>query len=317
VIRVLDGVNAFFNQLASVHLLPLLLAVLVQVVKLGCTSMAWRNVLAAAYPDRRVRRLPIFGAYAAGVGINAVMPVRAGDAVRVVLAHRAVRGSTYTTVVSSSFVLSIFDLLAASSLLAWAALTQNAFPGIGDLPDLPSFDFAWLLDHPLTAELLLAALLVGVGLVGFWIAGHVADFSARVRQAFTVVRRPGLYLRTVVTWQAADWCLRLVTIWLMLDAFSIPQSFQHALLVQVAASTATLLPLTPSGIGTEQAFLIFIFQGAVPSPDLLAFSVGMRLTLLATNAVVGFTAIAITLRTLRYSKALQSTPLEPPRARSD
>jgi uncharacterized membrane protein YbhN (UPF0104 family) len=305
VVRVLDGIDAFLDQLTSVEPFPLFLALLAQVAKLACTSMAWRNVLAAAYPEADVPRRSIFGAYAAGVGVNAIVPVRAGDAVRIVLAHRAVKGSTYTTVVSSSLVLSIFDIAAASSLLLWATLTQDALPGFGDLPRLPGFDFAWLLDHPLAFELVLAALVIVLVGVGFWISGHVADFWERVRQAFTVLRSPVRYLRSVAAWQAGDWLLRLVVIWFLLDAFGIPQSIENVLLVQVSSSIATLVPLTPAGIGTEQAFLLFVFQGAVPAADLLAFSVGMKLTTVATNVVVGFTAIALILRTFRYSKALE------------
>jgi uncharacterized membrane protein YbhN (UPF0104 family) len=304
VIRVLDGINAFFGHLTAVDFFPLVLAVLAHLAKLGCTSMAWRNVLAAAYPDERVRRLPILGAYLAGVGVNAVVPVRAGDAVRVVLVHRSIPKSTYTTIVSSTFVLAIFDLTMATTFLVWAVASQNALPRIGDLPKLPSFDFAWFLENPAAAELVLAALLIALALVGVWIAGHVANFWGRVRQAFTVLRSPARYLRTVAVWQAGDWGLRMVTIWFMLDAFNIPQSIHNVLLVQVSASVATALPLTPAGIGTEQAFLLYVFRGAVPSSQLLAFSVGMKITLIVTSVVAGFTAIFFTLRTVRYSKAL-------------
>jgi len=304
VIRVLDGIDAFLDQLASVHPLPVLFAVLAQLAKLTCTSMAWRNVLAAAYPNEVVRRRSIVGAYLAGVGVNALVPLRAGDAVRVLLAHRAIGRSTYTTIVSSTLVLSIFDIAAASALLTWAALTQDALPGLGELPELPSFDFSWLLDHPLAAELLLAGLVIVAVAVGIWIHGHVLDFWDRVKQAFAVVRRPTLYLRTVAFWQAGDWILRLVAIWFLLDAFDIPQTPENVLLVQVSASIATLLPLTPAGIGTEQAFLLYMFQGAVPSSKLLAFSVGLKFMTVGTNVVAGFTAIALTLRTLRYKQAL-------------
>jgi uncharacterized membrane protein YbhN (UPF0104 family) len=269
--------------------------------------MAWRNVLAAAYPQDAVRRRSIVGAYLAGVGVNAVIPLRAGDAVRVLLAHRAIEGSTYTTVVSSTLVLSIFDIAAASTLLAWAALTQDALPGLGEVPELPSFDFSWLLEHPPAADLLLAALLVTAIVVGIWIHGHVVDFWGRVRQAFAVVRRPALYLRTVAFWQAGDWVFRFIAIWFLLDAFDIPQSPENVLLVQVSASIATLLPLTPAGIGTEQAFLLYVFQGTVPSSQLLAFSVGLKFMTVGTNVIAGFTAIAVTLRTLRYRKALAPT----------
>ena len=116
-VRVLDGVDAFLDQLGSVHFLPLALAIGCHLLKLACTSRAWRNVLAAAYPQERVRWRSIYGAYLAGVGINAIIPARAGDAVRIVLAHRAIPTSTYTTVVSSTLVLSFFDFLAASLFL--------------------------------------------------------------------------------------------------------------------------------------------------------------------------------------------------------
>ena len=303
--RVLDGIDAFLDQLASVDLFPVFLAVLAQLAKLTCTSMAWRNVLAAAYPAVRVERRPILAAYLAGVGVNAIVPLRAGDAVRIVLAHRSIPSSTYTTVVSSTLVLAVFDIAAASTLLAWAVLTQNELPGIAELPRLRSFDFGWLLDNPLAAQLLVAAILIGVVVLGFWIHGHVLNFWGRVRQAFAVLRSPARYLRSVALWQAGDWMFRLIAIWFLLDAFDIPQSIQNVLLVQVSASVATLLPLTPAGIGTEQAFLLYVFRGAVPSSQLLAFSVGLKLVTVGTNVVAGFTAIAVTLRTLRFRQAIE------------
>ena len=298
--RILDGVDAFLDQLAAVDVLPAFIAVLCQLARLFSTSQAWRNVLVAAYPDRLVPRRSIYAAYLSGIGINAIIPVRAGDAVRVVLAHRAIKDSTYTTVISSTLVLSIFDIAAASALLIWAAVTLDELPGIGELPDLRSFDFAWLLDRPLAAELILAGILIALAILAVWIHGHVVDFWDRVKQAFAVVRDPPAYFGSVVVWQAADWSLRLVTVWFMLDAFDIPQSIQNVLLVQVSSSLATLLPLTPGGLGTEQAFLLYVFGGAVPGAQLLAFSVGMRLILLGTNIVAGFTAIVLTLRTFDF-----------------
>jgi uncharacterized membrane protein YbhN (UPF0104 family) len=311
VTRVLDGITAFLDQLAAVDLLPVFFAILAQLAKLGCTSMAWRNVLAAAYPEEEVPRRSILASYLAGVGINAIVPMRAGDAVRIVMAHRAIPESTYTTVVSSTLVLSIFDFVAASLILTWAVTTQNELPGLGELPDLPSFEFGWFLQHPLASELTLAAILIGVVVFAFWIHGHILDFWDRVRQAFAVLRSPLRYLRSVAIWQLGDWTCRLIAIWFLLGAFHIPQSIENVLLVQVSASIATLLPLTPAGIGTEQAFLLYVFKGAVPSSQLLAFSVGLKIMTIGTNVVAGFTAIALTLRTLRFKQAMAPVD-EPP-----
>jgi uncharacterized membrane protein YbhN (UPF0104 family) len=302
-VRVLDGVDAFLDQLGSVSFLPLAAAIGCHLLKMACTSRAWRNVLAAAYPEEKVPWLSIYGAYLSGVGINAIIPARAGDAVRIVLAHRAIPGSTYTTVVSSTLVLSFFDMFAASALLTWA-LSTGALPGLDVLSGLESFDFAWLFARPLLFELALAAIVVVVGIVGFWIGSHVADFRERIAQAFRVMSPPTRYLRSVAFWQAADWSLRLCTIWFLLAAFHIPQSLENVGLVQVSTSVATLLPITPAGVGTEQAFLLYALNGVAPAAVLLAFSVGAKLTITITNVVAGFTALALILRTVRYKKAL-------------
>lgn len=308
-VRVLDGVDAFLDQLGSVHFLPLALAIGCHLLKLACTSRAWRNVLAAAYPDERVPWISIYGAYLAGVGINAIIPARAGDAVRIVLAHRAIQNSTYTTVVSSTLVLSFFDFFAASLFLTWA-VTLGLLPGLDVLSRLESFDFAWLLARPLLFDLAIATVIVVIGLVAVWIAGHVADFRERFAQAFRVLSPPTRYLTRVVPWQAADWSLRLLTIWFMLAAFGIPQTLENAGLVQVSSSVSTLFPITPAGVGTEQAFLLYVLKGVAAASVLLAFSVGAKLTITVTNVIAGFTAIALTLRTVRFRKALGPQPPE-------
>ena len=303
--RVLDGIDAFLDQLGAVDVVPLLLAVCCHLLKMACTSRAWRNVLAAAYPDETVPWRKVYAAYLAGVGVNAIVPARAGDAVRIYLVHRAVPSSTYTTVISSTLVLTIFDVTAATILLSWA-IAIGALPGLDVLPRLESFDFAFLLDRPLALQLTLAGLVIGIAVLGIWVHGHVAEFWDRVKQAFAVLRPPTRYLAFVAPWQAADWALRLATIWFLLNAFDIPQSLHNATLVQVSQSTATLLPITPGGLGTEQAFLLYVLNGLAPAAVLLAFSVGARLTITTVNVIAGFTAIGITLRTFRYSKALRA-----------
>jgi glycosyltransferase 2 family protein len=308
-VRILDGVNAFFEQLGSVSFGPLALAICCHLLKMACTSRAWRNVLAAAYPEERVPWISIYGAYLAGVGINAIIPARAGDAVRIVLAHRAIKNSTYTTVVSSTLVLSLFDMLAASFFLAWA-IGIGGLPGIDVLSQLRSFDFAWILARPLLFDLVVAGVLVIVGVVGIWIAGHVANFRERVAQAFRVMSPPSRYVRKVAVWQAADWTLRLVTIWFLLAAFHIPQTLRNAGLAQVSQSVATLFPITPAGVGTEQAFLLYALSGVASAAVLLAFSVGAKLTITVTNVVAGFTAIFLILRTVRFNQVLGSSSKE-------
>jgi uncharacterized membrane protein YbhN (UPF0104 family) len=221
--------------------------------------------------------------------------------VRLTLAHRAIKGSSYTTLVSSSAVLAIFDSVCALAFFAWA-LAQGVLPGLNALPSLPSFDFAWLFGHPRVSELLLLAVVFGLIALAVWVRTHVGEFRQRVGLAFTVVRTPARWLRTVVGWQLADWALRLTTIWFMLGAFGIEQSLRNVLLAQATQSLATLVPVSPGGVGTEQAFLVYTLRGQAPRSALLAFSVGMKITLTAVNIVIGFAAILVTLRTLRIRR---------------
>ena len=298
----LDAVEVFWDYLASVRPLPLGIAICCHIAKTMCTSRAWRNVLAAAYPETRVRWLPLYAAYVAGVGVNAIFPARAGDVVRLTLAHRAVPGSTYTTLVGSSIVLAIVDMAFAISLFAWA-LTQGVLPSLDVLPSLPSFDFAWFFRHESFSQILLLVIVFGGILLAVWIRGHVSEFRERVRQAFTVVRTPVRWFRTVVLWQVAEWALRLATIWFMLGAFQIEQSLRNVFLVQAAESLSTLVPVSPGGVGTQQALLVYTLRGSASRSALLAFSVGMKLTLTAVNVLIGFAAILLTMRTLRFRRA--------------
>ena len=284
--------------------LPLAIAIGCHIAKTMCTSRAWRNVLAAAYPEERVSWPAIYAAYIAGVGVNAIFPARAGDVVRLTMAHRAVKGATYTTLVSSSLVLAIVD-----SACAVAALRLGA--DAGRLPELRR--------APVAAELRLR--LVPRPRAG--LADPARDRrlrrssrsrsgSGRNVEEFREPRRPGLHRPPharpagCARWSSGSsptGALRLTTIWFMLAAFGIDQSLRNVLLVQASQSLATLVPVSPGGVGTEQAFLVYTLRGQAPRSALLAFSVGMRLTLTAVNVVLGFTAILLTFRTVRFRKA--------------
>ncbi len=308
---VLHAVEAFWRYLASVELLPLALGIGCHVVKTLCTSRAWRNVLSAAYPEARVRWRSIWAAYLAGVGVNAIIPARAGDVVRVVLAHRAIPGASYTTIVSSTVVLVLVDSALAILLFAFA-LTQGLLPSLDSLPDLPAFDFAWLFRQRLTAELVIVALVLALIVLVVIVRERWDEFRDRVGRAFTVFSPPSRYLHTVVPWQLADWACRLATIWFFLGAFGIDQTVRNVLLVQVTQSLATLLPISPGGVGTEQAFIVVVFRDIAAKTAVLAFSVGMKVTLTVVNVALGFAALLLTLGTVRYRRVVDDA--RPPAA---
>jgi uncharacterized protein (TIRG00374 family) len=147
----------------------------------------------------------------------------------------------------------------------------------------------------------LLLLLFGTALVA-WVAERVDEFRAKVAQGFAAFRDRSYYLRHVVVWQLADWSLRLATVFFFLRAFGIPATLNNALLVQVSQSLATIFPVSPAGIGTEQALLVYIFRNVTSKSIALSFSVGMRVTLIIVNAVLGFAAILLMTGTLRIRR---------------
>src|SRR5947207_6171090 len=144
----------------------------------------------------------MFGAYVAGTGVNAIIPARGGDVVRLFLAKRRIEHATYTTLVSTSLLQTIFDMVVAGCIVVWA-LTQHVLPGINVLksPSLPALDYGWAFRHP-TAGLILVGLLLlfGTALVA-WVAERVEEFRAKVAQGFAAFRDRSYYFRSVVVWQ--------------------------------------------------------------------------------------------------------------------
>jgi glycosyltransferase 2 family protein len=301
------AISVFFGHLAAVHWQWLGLAVAGQLAKLMAVSTAWRNIVAAAYPTQRVRWRHMFGAYVAGTGVNAIIPARGGDAVKLFIAKRRIPGSTYTTLISTVLLQTLFDLVVAGCFVIWA-LALGLLPGLHVLPHLPSLDYGWAFRHPKAGLVLFVLLLIFGGLLAVWTVERIEDFRARVAQGFSALRDRDYYFTRVIPWQVADWLLRLTTVFCFLRAFGIPATVHNALLVQVSQSLATILPFSPAGIGTEQALLLYIFgkAHAASRSALLSFSVGMRVTLIVVNAALGFTAILILLRTLRFKKAVDA-----------
>jgi len=138
------------------------------------------------------------------------------------------------------------------------------------------------------------------------LAEHLIVFRRRIARGFAVFADKTHYLRHVAAWQAGDWSLRLVAIFFFLPAFHVPVTIHNAILVQATQSLAVLFPISPSGIGTEQALLLYTFAGKAAKSILLSFSVGMRVTLIIFNALLGFGAILLMMRTLHWRQHVEA-----------
>jgi uncharacterized membrane protein YbhN (UPF0104 family) len=294
----IDAVEAFGERLAAVHWGFLAAAVLFSLTNLALRSRAWQQILRAALPGERLRYRTAFGAYCAGVGVNAAIPVRAGDVVKVFLVKRSTRDAHYPTLVGSLVAETVFDFVVGGALLLWA-LQAGVLPGVR-LPDLPAFDLSLAFRHPLIT----LAIVGGLVVIGLLAVRRVRAFWSQFGMGLAILRTPGRYLRSVVPYQAIGWGCRVGGAYFFLLAFSVPGSLENALIVQVAGSLSSLFPATPGGLGPKQALLVVMLAGSAGRTDVLAFSAGMELTLLVMNAALGLTCMALMLRHLHFRRAI-------------
>jgi uncharacterized membrane protein YbhN (UPF0104 family) len=302
------GAQEFFHRLAEIGWVAMAVALAFYLAHLLARSRAWQNTLRAAYPDRKVPFSRITAAYLVGAGLNSVIPARVGDAVKIFLAKRSIRRSTYPTVVSSFFVGSVFDT-SAGILVFLYALTQGLLPKPPELPDLPAFDIAFWAQHPSLLLFTITALGIGAVVLFALLARRVEAFWDRVKQGAIVLADPALYLRTVASWQACGWVLRFFSFWFFLEAFHIGGSFQNVMLVMSVQTISTLLPLTPGGAGAQQALLVATLVGPGPIA-VLTYSVGQQIAVAAWTAILGALALIFVFRTTDWRRLIRSASTE-------
>jgi uncharacterized membrane protein YbhN (UPF0104 family) len=295
------AVTVFWNHLAAVRWAPLGIAVALHVLKLGLRGVAWRNILAASYPDERVRALPVCGAYVAGVGVNAIAPARAGDVVKLYLVRHRIPGSAYPTLASSLVVETLFDFVAAGSIFIWA-LQANVIPSRQVIKRLPDVEWSWPLQHPRATVVIVAVLLVLVVAGIVYARRRVESFRAQVGRGFAILGDRWAYLTRVVSLQALSWGARLMTVYFFLKAFRLTPSLHNALVVQTVDSVSTLMPITPGGAGTKQGLTAYALRGEFSVSSVVSFSVGMNVALVVANVVLGAIALLVMARTLRWRK---------------
>lgn len=272
-----------------------LLALALHVSNHVLRSLAWRGVVAAAYPEQRVPLLPVLTGYAAGVALNAVAPARGGDAVKVGLVRAAIPGSTVVTIAATLSVLVALDMLIGTALLLTVGLS-------GAVP----LDFGGGLDRAATAApLALAALGIG-GVVVFLLRHRLRALGARLRQGGAVLRTPARYLHTVVLPQLGAWCCRVGVVLCLLAAFGLPATVPLAALVMVVGGASTVVPLTPGGAGTQQVLLAVALSQTGSAAAAVSFSLAMQASVTVVNALLGIAAAMAVCKTLRPVSAVRT-----------
>jgi uncharacterized membrane protein YbhN (UPF0104 family) len=301
------AVGTFFHHLAAVGWAALGIALLFQFLRLLARIPAWRNIIRAAYPETRLRWRSVYGAYIAGVGVNAILPARSGDFLKLYLLKHRTEETSYPTLGATLIVETLFDTVAAGAILAWA-FSIGVLPSLGfQRHRLPQVDWTWPLRHPGLAAVIALSWLTVLALLSVRGIRRARAFKARVRQGFAILGDLPRFLREVASWQALSWVFRGLSVYFFLRAFHVLPTAHNVLLVLSVQSLSTLLPFTPGGVGTQQGFLVYVFRKTkerIPETTVLSFSIGMYIAVTLLSVVLGFAAILVMLRTLRWRRVV-------------
>ena len=283
------------ERLAGADLRFAALALLLHVANHVLRSVAWRGVVAAAYPAQRIAFLPVLTAYAAGVALNAVAPARGGDAVKVGLLRAAIPGSAVMTLAATMSVLVAFDIVIGTVLLLLVGLS-------GAVP----LDLAGGVDRVAAAAPIALGVSAALGALVFLLRHRLRALGQRLRQGGAILRTPARYVHAVALPQLGAWCCRVGVVLCLLAAFGLPATLALAVLVMVVGGASTIVPLTPGGAGTQQVLLAVALSQTASATAVVSFSLAMQASVTAVNALLGVAAAMAVCRTLRPVSAVRT-----------
>lgn len=241
---------------------PLLAAVVLATLTFPLRVVRWRLLL--RYEDgRTIPPAPLWHAVAIGFMANNLLPFRAGELVRLLVATRLAE-VRFSAALSSLAVERIFDGLTVLGFMGLALLASDLPPDVA-IGGVPVAHAAQVAGAMVTVALLGAILVVAFPLAAERLvrrvlpAGALADRVVRLieglRQGLSALRSPAL-LAGVVFWSLVIWFLNAYAFYAGFKAFGISVDLLGAFLLQGILILGISVQLTPGYVGQFEAAIV-------------------------------------------------------------
>lgn len=273
------------------------LGVVLYLVAQAVRTRGWHTIIRASYPDaRNLRARDTCFAYLAGSGLNAVIPARGGDLVKLAIMRRRVEQSSYTTLAGTFVPETLFETFFGCLLVAWA-LSQGFLPVPTASGEIPALDVSLIVSHPVLSVVVAG----GLDVAGAWLVRllrrRARSFVDRFRQGLVILGSPRLFVTGVASWQALARVIRLLSLAALMHAFGLPVTAATVVLVMAAQGGGRIIPLAPASAGLRLAMLSYGFVEVtgrtVDIAAITAFTFGVGALLLVSGLLI---AAAILLR---------------------
>jgi hypothetical protein len=292
----LDEARQALEESNYLWLLPSLAALALAVF---LRAFRWRLLFP---PGSRPATRHVLGATLVGYLFNNILPLRAGEAARILVLHQRAGTSRFATL-ATALTERMYDLL--SLLVVLFAAT----------PFLP--EVTWLRRAAILAAVLVVLAGAAVAVLAVWgdrpfrfllrplaRLPHVSPERAE-RAALNLVHGMGGFRDARLALPAAavtvtSWLALALSSWALVEGFDLPGGFGAALLVVIATNLAMVLPSSPSAIGVfEAATIVALGAFGVSESEALSYAVVLHVVNFLPYLAAGYVALHLHARALR------------------
>lgn len=307
------AVGLIADRAAAVDPRALVAGAILYLVSQAVRTRGWHTILRVTYPEQAkdLRARDVMRAYLAGSGINAIVPARGGDIVKLAMVHKRIEGSRYSTLAATFVPESLFETLFGIGLVVWA-MANGFLPVPSTGGELPTLDVTFVVRHPILTAIAVAA----VALLTWLLARKL---GRQLKQALTILRTPTRFITGVASWQALARLIRLGSLAAFMAAFGLPVTPATVVLVMAAQGGGRILPIAPVSAGLRLAMLSYGFVEvtghAVDIAAITAFTFGVSAVLCVAGLILSAVILAQEFDTLSPRTALAAARrrIEPPR----
>jgi hypothetical protein len=277
----------FATRAVSLNLWWLLAGIVLYELSQVVRTRGWFNILRAAYPDSdELRGRDVTAAYLAGAGVNAIIPARGGDFLKLFLVHKRMPKARYSTLFATFGPETIPEIVLSAGLVIWA-LTHGFLPVPVSANELPEFDVSFVIVHPLLAAGALALTGGVLFALARWVRPRARGLVAHLKQGCAILHTPGRFIVGVGGWQALSRVVRLGAMVCMMEAVGLPVTVDTAILVMAAQSAGRIVPFAPVSAGLHVAMLAYGFPALTDKPVDVASITSFWFTAGAVHMVFG------------------------------
>jgi glycosyltransferase 2 family protein len=264
--------------------------------------LRWRVLFS---PRRRPAIWPTTQALLVGQFFNNILPLRAGDAARIVALHSlggSSRAETTATVVIERF----FDVLALLLLL---------FIGLPWFPEVTWIRAAGILGIALTLALVVAVVVLRVfgerpvrfvlrplARLPFLFPERVEAAVRNLMQGFIALRSPRLGL-VAFLWTLLSWLVLAMSFWFVVLGFDLGLSPAAGLLIVIATGLSMIIPSAPAAVGVfEAAAIVALSAYGIPQTSAFSYALVVHALNVLPFVVAGLVVLNVNRRVLQLAR---------------